>query len=98
MSSQDSLVLRLGALKLVSAYSDEKWSEQEALAHAIADLAKIGTKVSAMCERLLNESDTNRLEDELHELREELGHVAYHIYDSRYLKLVAERYVSSGLV
>jgi len=93
---QVELVQRLQALEGIRGYSDDEWSEPEALAHAIISTVVIGEKLSRMSKALLNCSSEAEFPDQLHELREELGHLAYHIFDSRYFRIVAKRFIADA--
>ena len=67
-------------------------TEAERLTHALIDCDESFKKVAnELLPRLMNEKDEKAMADLLEEIREEIRHIAYHIHDSRYLRIVVEQ-------
>lgn len=93
MSKKGPLYQRLVRLRAVQAHSSEKWDEAEALAHSLDEILVSLSKLAPMCRSLTDLSTSDEKAAEvLHEISEELGHVAYHLNDSKFLRLVSDRH------
>lgn len=83
----------LKKLKIVEAYSSGAWDEAGTLAHALEDILESFGKMAPMCRSLADaDIDEDRATAILQEVREELAHVAYHLKDSKFLRVVADRH------
>jgi hypothetical protein len=87
---------RLKRLAVIRSLSSEKWDEAETLAHALEDIVQSLRKLEPLYRSL---SDAVISDDEasdvLHDFAEELAHVAYHLNDSKYLRIFADRHSTS---
>ena len=96
MESQTKLYKRLKELSEVVRYSDSQRDEVEVLAYSIDEIAGSCRKVISMYEAMLGEPlSKEQLSELTHELREELGHLVYHVHDSKFLWPVAARFIGA---
>lgn len=88
-----SLSQRLGTLKVIQSLSSEQWNEAETLAYSLDEILESLRKLSPMHQSLADSTLSDEEATEiLQEIFEELAHVAYHINDSKFLRLAAERH------
>ena len=93
MSKKSLLYQRLARLKVVQVHSSETWDEAETLAYSLEEILESLGKLAPMCQSLtdLAVSD-DKATEVLHQIFEELGHVSYHLNDSKFLRIVADRH------
>lgn len=83
------LVETLKRCPAISRLSTDSKSEPEALAHAVADIGSTAEKMQTeIIPKLLSSPGAPEVEDLLHQLREELRHVLYHIKDTEYFSVL----------
>jgi hypothetical protein len=81
-------IARFDLLKTYTGRSPDEPVEWET-AHAICEIVESLRKIEQLVPSLITTSNANQADDALHEIREELRHVLYHINDSAYLSVVA---------
>lgn len=86
------LYQRLKKLQIVQALSSDKWDEAETLAYSLEEILESLGKLAPMCKSLIEDANDDHATEVLQEIAEELGHIAYHLNDSKLLRVVADRH------
>lgn len=88
-----ALSQRLKSLSVVQSLSSEQWNEAETLAYSLEEILESLSKLTPMYQSLADSSLSDEEATEvLQEIFEELAHVAYHMNDSKFLRLAADRH------
>jgi len=76
---------RLSQIDSVSQFDAPGERQSETIVHSLTDMEKSFREiVDNLLPRLINESDSEKLEDTLLDIGEELRHILYHITDPKY--------------
>lgn len=86
------LVKKLASQKMLAQHDTREETEAERLAHALCDMKEsFETYLNVLFPKLINASD-EEIADCLYEIGDEVRHIAYHLQDSKFLALYAERF------